>query len=244
MKKLSIAIQLYSLRDVVPHDVPGTLKKVADMGYEGVELAGYYNMTGQALRQALDACGLRCAGAHTGLDSLEGDEFEKTIAINKAVGNDRLIVPGADLVNLSKTIERLNAAHVRAKACGMRVGFHNHTQEFEADGNLTKFDRIFTSTPDDFLVQLDIGWATAAKRDVPAILRRYAKRIESVHIKEFDAVNKAAAVGEGSVKWPALFEVLERETAAQWGVVEQEQYAVGPMESVKTCLDNIRKMGR
>lgn len=243
-KKLPVAIQLYSLRDVVPQDVPGTLRKVAAMGYEGVEFAGYYNLGGDALRKLLDECKLRCAGSHVGLDALEGDAFEKTVAINKALGNDRLIVPGADLQNLAKTIERLNAAHARAKSVGMRVGFHNHTAEFELEGGVTKFDRIFGGTPADFLVQLDIGWASCAKQDVPGILRKYAKRIETVHVKEFSPDNPKAVVGEGSVKWPPVFEILENETATKWYIVEQEQFAVGPLESAKGCLDNIRKMGR
>ena len=242
--RIPVAIQLYSLRDVAPQDVPGTLRKVAAMGYEGVEFAGYYNLDGTALRKLLDGCGLRCAGAHLGLDALEGEAFEKTVAINRILGNDRLIVPGADLQNLSVTIGRLNAAHARAKACGMRVGFHNHTHEFDLENGTTKFDLIFKETPADFLVQLDIGWATCAGQDVPAILRKYCKRVETVHVKEFSPDNPKAAVGEGSVKWPAIFDILEQATAVKWYVVEQEQFAVGPMESAKTCIENLRKLGR
>jgi len=242
--KIPVAIQLYSLRDVAPKDVAGTLHKISTMGYHGVEFAGYYNLPAKTLRKLLDDCGLQCAGAHTGLDALEGDTFEATVAMNKILGNDRLIVPGVDLEKLPETIARLKAAHVRAKACGMRVGFHNHTHEFDMDKDLTKFDRIFSSLPADFLVQLDIGWATCAGQDVPALLRKYARQLESVHVKEFHPTNKAAAVGEGSVQWPAIFDVIERETSVKWYVVEQEEYAVGPMESAKTCIDNIRKMGR
>ena len=242
--KIPVAIQLYSLRDVAPKDVPGTLRKVAAMGYEGVEFAGYYYLDGAALRKMLDDCGLRCAGAHAGLEALEGDAFEKTVAMNKILGNDRLIVPGVDLQNLSKTIIRLNAAHVRAKARGMRVGFHNHTHEFDLEDGVTKFDRIFSKTPADFLAQVDIGWAACAGQDVPAILRKYSKRIETVHVKEFSPNNPKADVGEGSVKWPAIFEILEKETSVKWYIVEQEQFAIGPMESAKTCIENIRKLGR
>lgn len=244
MKKIPVAIQLYSLRDVMPKDVPGNLRKLAAMGYQGVEFAGFYNLPGPALRKMLDDCGLRCAGSHTGLDALEGDVFEKIVAINKALGNNRLIIPGADLENLSKSIERMNAAHARAKTCGMRVGYHNHTREFELDKGETRLARIFAATPADFLVQLDIGWAACAAQDVPALLRTYAKRIETVHVKEFSSTNKAAVVGEGQVKWPPIFDIIEEETAAQWYIVEQEQYAVGPVESVRDCIDNIRKMGR
>jgi len=246
-KKIPVGIQLYSLRDVMPGDVPGTLRKVAEMGYAGVECAGYYNLSGSELRKMLDDCNLVCLGAHTGFDALEQDAFEKTVATNKALGTDRLIVPWADVKNLSNTIERLNTAHARAKKHGMRVGYHNHSQEFAVVDGMTIFERIFAETPSDFLVQLDIGWAAHAGLDfsaIAAVLRKYADRIETVHVKEFSRVNPTAAVGEGEVDWAQIFPILEKETAIQCYVVEQEKFAVGPLESARVCRDNIRKLGR
>lgn len=242
--KIPVAIQLYSLRDVAPKDVPGTLRKVAAMGYEGVEFAGYYGLAASELAKMMTDCGLRCAGSHVGLNLLEGDAFEETVAMNKTLGTDRLIVPWSDLKDMTAIVANLNKVHARAKAAGMRVGFHNHKNEFELENGVTKFDRIFSGTPNDFLVQLDIGWAAAAGQDVPAILRKYAKRIETVHVKEFSEANPKAAVGEGSVNWASVFDVLEKETAVKWYVVEQEKFEIGPMESVKSCIDNIRKLGR
>lgn len=243
-KKIPVAIQLYSLRDVAPKDVKGTLRRVADMGYEGVEFAGYYNMAAEELRKMLDDCGLRCAGAHTGFKELSGDALEKTISTNKTLGNDLLIVPWADMSKLPETIDQLNAIYPKVKAHGMRLGYHNHKQEFEPVDGTTKFDRIFSETPKELLVQLDIGWAAAAGQDVPAILRKYSRRIETVHVKEFSADKPTAAVGEGSVNWAKLFDILEKETAIKWYVVEQEKFEIGPMESAKTCIENIRKLGR
>ncbi|MFA5042855.1 MAG: sugar phosphate isomerase/epimerase [Kiritimatiellia bacterium] len=246
-EKIPVGIQLYSLRDVMPKDVAGTLRKVADMGYAGVEFDGYYNLSGGDLRKMLDDCNLICLGAHTGLDALEKDAFEKTVATNKALGTDRLIVPWADVKDLPRTIARLNAAYVRAKKCGMRVGYHNHAQEFAVVDDRTIFERIFAETPGDFLVQLDIGWASHAGLDVSAIaalLRKYADRVETVHVKEFSRANPTAAVGEGEVNWAKIFPILEKETAIQCYVVEQEKFAVGPLESARVCIDNIRKLGR
>ena len=71
---------------------------------------------------------------------------------------------------------------------------------------MTKFDRIFSSTPEDFLVQLDIGWATCAGQDVPAILRRYAKRLESVHVKEFHPYD--GFILTGAINTPAAYQPL------------------------------------
>ena len=82
---IPVGIQLYSLRTIIPEDVAGALKKLADMGYAGVEFAGYYGLGPAELRAMLDDAGLRCAGSHTGLPALEGDAFEKTVAMNKAI---------------------------------------------------------------------------------------------------------------------------------------------------------------
>ncbi|MBA4387610.1 MAG: hypothetical protein C0404_06485 [Verrucomicrobia bacterium] len=242
--KPTVALQLWSVNQVIPKDVRGTLKKIAGMGYKGIECAGYYGLSGKDIRGMLDEFGMVCVGSHVGLDLLEGDKFEQTVATNKALGTDRLIVPGADLSNMPKLIERLNAAHVKAKAAGMRVGFHNHTKEFELVDGKTKFDMIFSQTPADFLMQVDIGWAYHAAQDVPALLRKYAKRLETVHVKEFSKEKKCVVVGAGDIKWPPLFELMEKETAIKTYVIEQEQFTVGPMESVKECFDNMRKMGQ
>jgi len=243
-KKIPVGIQLYSLRDVMPKDVPGTLRKVARMGYEGVELAGYYNLSGKELRKMLDDCGLACMGSHTGLNTLEGDAFEKTVETNKALGTDLLIVPWDDLKDLPKLIERLNAAYQKAKKSGMRMGYHNHAREFELLEGRTFFDRICEATPKDFLIQLDIGWAAHAGQDVIAILRKHKDRMLTVHVKESSRTNPAAAVGEGDVNWREVFKMTENEMKLRGYIVEQEKFAIGPLESAQTCIDNIRALIR
>ena len=244
-KKIPVALQLYSVRDVIGGDVPGTLKAIADMGYEGVEFAGYYGLKPDELRGMLDDCGLICAGSHTGLPTLADDMFDETVEMNKVLGTDRMIIPGGlPMSKTEKAIEMATDIYDRCKAAGMRTGFHNHVAEFKMVDGKTQLDRLFENTPDDFLVQCDIGWATAAGADVPAFLRKYAKRLETVHVKEHKENVPTAPVGEGVVDWPLMFDILEKETAVQWYIVEQEQYAVNSMASAKDCIDNIRKMRR
>ncbi len=244
-KKIPVAIQLYSLRDVIGDDVPGTLKALAEMGYEGVEFAGYYGLAPAELRSMLDDCGLKCAGSHTGLQTLTPENFDETVAMNKALGTERMIVPGGlPFDDRSKLIDTAMDILERCKAVGMRTGFHNHSGEFDVVDGVTHLDYLFGNTPDDFLVQCDIGWAACAGADVPAFLRKYAKRLETVHVKEHNDENRSAPVGEGIVDWPTVFNILEQETVCEWYIVEQEAYAVGPMESARDCINNIRDMGR
>lgn len=244
-KKIPVALQLYSVRDVIADDVGGTLKAVAEMGYEGVEFAGYYGLKPVELRAMLDDCGLVCAGSHTGLYMLTDDTFDETVEMNKALGTDRMIIPaGLPTSNMKAAIEMAMAIYERCRAAGMRTGFHNHTGEFKVVDGVTKLDHLFANTPDDFLVQCDIGWATAAGADVPALLRKYANRLETVHVKEHSENDPTATVGEGVVDWPTIFDILEKETAVQWYIVEQEQFAVNSLASARDCIDSIRKMGR
>ena len=94
MPRIPIALQLYSVRNDSAKDFAGTVRKVAKMGYEGVEFAGYHGKSAKELRALVDDLGLKVAGTHIGLDTLLGDEFKKTVEFNEALGNRYLIVPG------------------------------------------------------------------------------------------------------------------------------------------------------
>ena len=87
MPCIPIALQLYSVRHECEKALPGVLHAVAAMGYDGVEFAGYYGRSAQELRRMLDDVGLRCAGTHTGLNTILGDELPRTIEFNRTLGN-------------------------------------------------------------------------------------------------------------------------------------------------------------
>ena len=92
--RIPIALQLYSVRDDCAGDLSLTLQAVAQMGYEGVEFAGYYDRTAEELRDMCEDLGLKVAGTHTGINTLLGDELAETLEFNKILGNPYLIVPG------------------------------------------------------------------------------------------------------------------------------------------------------
>ena len=92
MSRIPLAVQLYSLRDDSAKDFPGVLKAVADLGYEAVEFAGYHGHSATELRGLMDDLGLKCAGIHTGLPTVQGDELKRTAEFNAILGNPYLIV--------------------------------------------------------------------------------------------------------------------------------------------------------
>ncbi len=93
-KRIPIALQLHSVREDCAKDLSLTLQAVAQMGYEGVEFAGYYDRSAEELRGMCDDLELKVVGTHTGLNTLLGDELDKTVEFNKILGNKYLIVPG------------------------------------------------------------------------------------------------------------------------------------------------------
>jgi sugar phosphate isomerase/epimerase len=250
MTKIPIALQLYSVREDCQKDLPGVLKAVAGMGYQGVEFAGYYNRTAQELRTMLDDLGLKCCGTHTGIQTLLGDALPATVEFNRILGNEFLIVPGlphertANKAAWLETAHLMNEISAKVKPEGMKTGYHNHHTEFhDMDGELP-WDIFFGNTSPDVVMQFDTGNAMHGGAEAGPFLRRYPHRALTVHLKEFSATDDKALIGEGDVKWSEIFELCETIGSTQWYIVEQESYAYPPLECVERCLQNLRNMGK
>ena len=183
-----IYIQTYSVIRDYMQDFRGTMKRIAETGYDGVEFAaGYGGLNAHELKAFLDEIGLKAISTHVGLDNAE-----ENIDIMAEIGAQYLICPGAHMPDLASTLEvakRLNEIGAKAKACGLKFGYHNHTQEFAKIGDRYLLEIIMDLTdPDLVKFQIDVGWATCAGIDVPAFLIKHAGRICSIHVKETDTV--------------------------------------------------------
>ena len=247
-KKIPVGLQLYSLREVITKDVPGTLAKVAEMGYQGVEFAGYYNLKAEQVRKMLDDNGLKACGAHTSLQSLKGDALKATVEFNKILGNQFLIVPSlpraamASIAALMDTVKAFNESADRAGELGMRVGYHAHGWDFRPVADRTPWDVIFGNTNPEVVMQLDTGNCMEGGGDPVAVLKKYPGRSLTIHLKEFGP--KGACLGEGKVPWQEILDLCETTGNTQWYVVEQETFRLPPLESVKIAIENLRKLGR
>jgi len=235
-----IGLQLYSVRGECQKDLPGVIKAVAKMGYRGVEFAGYYGRSAPELRKLLDDNGLKCCGTHTQLDTLLGDNLEKTIEYNKVLGNRFLIVPGLPGKYRDsheawlKTARLFNELAEKVKPQGMLVGYHNHSTEFKAMNGELPWDTFYGNTSQN---------AIHGGVDPLPYIYKYPGRAITVHVKEASKTNKKALVGEGDVNWKAFFALCNAVGNTEWFIVEQESYAYPPLECVDRCLKNLRKMG-
>jgi len=251
MKRIPVALQLYSVREDCARDLRGTLEAVAKMGYEGVEFAGYYGRSAEELKEMLEEFGLKVVGSHLRIDALRGSQLKKTVEFNKVLGNKYLIVPSlpkemrgskAAWIEAARLINRISE---KVKPEGMRVGYHNHIVEFTPINGETPWDIFFGEAGPDIIMQLDTGNAMhggLTADEVINIIKKYPGRATTVHLKEFSATNEKALIGEGDMKWEEFFRVCEAVGGTEWYIVEQESYAYPPLECVRRCLENLKRL--
>ena len=251
MARIPVALQVYSVRKDAAEDLPGTLKAIKEAGYDGVEFAGYYERTAQELKRLLDDNGLKCAGTHTGLKTVLDDELSRTTEFNRTIDNRNLIVPGLPAERRggaavwSDNAKLFNELAEKVAGEGMRIGYHNHGHEFQATpGEEVPWDVFGRETRDDVILQLDLGNAMHGGGDPVPFLRKYADKAVTVHLKDHDPGNDKALLGEGKLDWDAVFSICEGSGKTEWYIVEQESYAYPPLECVRLCRENLRKMGR
>ena len=252
-KKIPLAVQLYSVRQLGQKDLAAVLAEVAKLGFKGVEFAGYYGHEAPAVRKMLDDNGLKVAGTHTGLDTLVGDQLGKTMEFNKAIGNKNLIVPGmpakyrqGGIDGWKEAAKVFNEISDKVRGQGFIVGYHNHTVEFEkpAGATETPFDAFFGTAKPDVKVQLDVGHARRAGADPVEVIRKYKGRVVSIHIKEYSPTNPEAPLGEGLVQWKDVFGTLESSGGIEWYIVEEEGKSCKEYECIGGAISRLQKMGK
>ena len=249
-KRIPLGLQLYSVRNDAAKDLPGVLEAVAKMGYEGVEFAGYYGHDPKKIRKMLDDNGLVCCGTHTGLGALLGDNLKRTIELHKTLGTKFIIVPGmghdrlGDPEKILATAKLFNELAAKLEGDGMRTGYHAHGGDFRKFDGKTAWEIFFSNTKPEVIMQMDVGNCIGGGGDPYALLKQFPGRAASIHLKEHGGL-RGASVGEGDVRWKEIFELCEKPSGTEWYVVEQEGYGnITPLEAVKRCIQNLKKMGK
>jgi len=245
-KRIPIALQLYTIGGDLRRDMAGSLAAVAKLGYKGVEFAGFNNVAAADIRKMLDDNGLKCVGCHTGLNTLQGDEFNRTVEFNKVIGNPYLVVPSlaGNLTASRKTIEEtadvFNGLAATLKPLGMRTGFHCHPGEFRDVEGANVWDIFFTRANRDVIMQCDLGHMGTARADQVAYLSKYPGRAATVHVKP---ANAAPLLGDAADtnKWPEIFKACESVGGTEWYIIE---YDGGSMDKVVRTMDVLRGWGK
>lgn len=257
MSEVKYGIQMYSVRDLTEVSLREALKKVAELGYRYIEFAGFFGNSAEDVKNWLDEYGLICSGTHTGIGEIAPDKIDGTIKYHKTLGCKNLIVPGCDWSTPEKCNEVINTFNFAQKKLaenGIRLGYHNHSQEFfpTADGIVFE-DEVLERT--DIEVQIDTFWLYNAGIDVIDYLEKHKERISVIHLKDgipsakenknFDMIHTGVegfSLGEGSApvtkirQWAIENNVLM--------VVESEGLKPSGIEEVKRCIDFLETLSK
>jgi len=251
MSKLSVALQLYTVRDQLEIDYVGTLRKVAAMGYAAVELSAPETMTARELGALLGDLGLRAVAAHIDFDDLVG-EPSAALTAAKEMGCSYAVCPWIpeerreDAAGYRAAGEALSRAAARAREYGLGFAYHNHAFEFERlDGQLAYEVLMDAADPDLVAAEFDVYWAAYGGLDPVAAIRTLGRRCRLIHLKDMapDADRSFAEVGEGTLDMEAIV-AAGREVGAEWYIVEQDHSTKRPsLEAAALSLRHIKARG-
>ncbi len=251
MSTIPVALQLYTVRDDVERDLEGTLRQVAEIGYAGVEFAGYADRKAAELKSLLAELNLRPAGGHVPIDQLESD-LDRVIEFALELGNPYIVCPWIPEERREEKSDWLaiaqlfNSVGEKCKQNGLTFCYHNHSFEFEKFGDTYALDLLFGATKLQLVkAELDTYWIKHGGADPVEYLRCYAGRCPLLHIKDMadDEERSFAEVGEGILDWSAIFDAAEA-GGLDWYIVEQDTCSGPPLESARLSFENLRKWGK
>ncbi len=188
---LPVAVQVYSVRDSAEANLADTLRKIKDMGYDGVEFAGLYGYSPEYIKGLMDGIGLIPVSAHIPLDDMIADA-DKTFAAYQTIGVKYGAVPyvtperrpGAE--KFEETIELIAKFGEIAKKYGITLLYHNHDFEFTKVDGEYGLDILYSRVPKEFLeTELDTCWVNVGGENPADYIAKYSGRTPVVHLKDF-----------------------------------------------------------
>lgn len=231
-----IALQLYTLREAMAQDFEGVVRKVADVGYVGVEPAGFPGTTPEAAGRLFGELGLEVPSAHTPLPI--GEQKQEVLDTMNALGSRRIVSGlGPDHFKTTDQIkascDTLNEASAAAVEHGMTFGIHNHWWEFlQVEGRYV-YQVMLEHLASEVFFEVDTYWVKTAGVDPAAVVRELGARAPLLHIKDGPCTKEApmTAVGEGIVDFHSIAEAGGN--IAEWMIVELDRCATDMMEAVE-----------
>jgi sugar phosphate isomerase/epimerase len=247
-----IAAQLYTLREFTkrPADIARTLKKVANIGYEAVQVSGIGKIEPNELKEIAAGEGLAICATHISYDSMR-DEPQKVIDTHNIYGCKYAGIGGlpASYRNAEGYIKFAKEASETAKVLakgGLTFIYHNHSFELERYGKRTGLEILRKeSDPKFFNVEIDTYWIQHGGGDPADWIERFLGRVPVLHLKDMTmrgSEQLMAEVGEGNLNWPRIL-AAAKAAGTVWYVVEQDVCQRDPFESLAISLRNLQEMG-
>jgi sugar phosphate isomerase/epimerase len=237
------SIQLYSVRDATEKDYTGTLEKLAKMGYKGVEFAGYGGLSAKDMKQLLADNKLKPIGSHVGIQRLTRN-LEEEIEYHKAVGTEYIVCPFSTIRNRDETMElakTLKPVIAEIESAGLKFAYHNHAHEFTQDGGEYLLDILFQNLPPTAAMELDVYWAAYADVDPLNYMEKHKDRLKLLHVKQISKDKHCVDLDQGILNYKEII-TKAKTLGVKHFILEQEEYAISSMVSVKNGIDYIMKL--
>ncbi|MDA0747865.1 MAG: sugar phosphate isomerase/epimerase [bacterium] len=230
-----IALQLYTLREAMAQDFEGVVRNVAEIGYVGVEPAGFPGTTPAAAAQLFKELGLEVTSAHCPLPV--GEKKQESLEIADALGLKRIVSGfGRDhfstLDKIKATCDQFNEASENAAEKGMTFGIHNHWWEYLKVEGRYAYQVMQEHLKPEVFFQVDAYWVQTAGPDPAGVLRELGARAPLVHVKDGPCVKEEPmqALGEGITDFKSLVDAGQEHV--EWWIVELDRCATDMMEAV------------
>lgn len=240
-------IQLYSLRELTRNGFLGVFERIAEIGYTGVEFAGYGNLSASQMKELLDQYGLKSISSHVPLERLLKNR-EEEFAYNQHLGTKAIIVPCYDMKTVKEVetfSKQLSSIAKEVQSAGFTFGYHNHAHEFAiAKDSITWMDLLLQLTdPKEIALELDVYWAAYAGVDILSFMEEYKDRIRLMHLKQMADYESKACVDldQGVLDFKSIIQ-KGLEIGIEHFILEQEEFAVSPYESIKKGYQHVMNL--
>jgi sugar phosphate isomerase/epimerase len=246
-RTIPVGLELYSVRDALKQDPEGTVRAVAQMGYQAVEFyAPYFDWTevqAKQMRKVMDDLGIRCYSTHNNADYFSPDKINRARDLNLILGSKYVVLAWSDPKSGSDgwkaVVDTLNSAAESLEPSGLKPGYHNHQAEFTGAPGQRPMDLIAKSTKPSVMLQLDVGTCLEAGSNPVAWIRANPGRIRSIHCKDWSpdpAKGYKVLFGEGVADWDAIFVTAEGVGGVEYYLIEQEGSRFPELETASKCL--------
>lgn len=231
---MKAGLQVWSLNGVLDDDIKKKLALAAESGFDGVEFAGFGGLSAEEMKAELEKNSLRAFGSHSGIEIFR-DSLNEELEYLRTIGAKYMIIPWATYENGMQDVDDvatlLNSASETAKKYGIKVGYHNHSQEFKKIDDKYILDLLIEKTTDDVVFEVDVFWVTYAGVDPYEYVKAKGKRIELIHMKQIDEKKENVMLPDGLIDFARICESAKY---AKEFVVEQE----GSVDKITACRVN------
>lgn len=204
---MKLGAQFYSIRTecTTPEGLYNSFRKIAEIGYEIVQISGVCDIEAERLKSFSDEFNLPITSTHKPYDSIVNDT-DNLIKYHQIIGCP-VIGLGCmptdmrkDLAGVRSFIKAMKEPIKKINAAGLNFAYHNHALEFEALEGTNIFEVLFEELPETHFIQ-DVYWTKFAGADTLAILERIAKanRMTNIHFKDMktEPAGPICPCGEG-----------------------------------------------